>query len=226
MGRFSLRGLILGLLLLASGSLAAQEEFFHELELETVVWENERWEVAARTSWKHIYDEVAWRKFGLDGGVIRKAGNWGFLGGLSTFYTFNKEIDNFWEVRPWVAIQYTFPLFRTINVKQRLRSEWRNFFQEGGGETINYHRLRYAIWFGFRLWESERWSQQLGFENYFVDLPAILERFPNERDYRLLFLHELPNSNELFFGVKVETFFIVDTREKSSALLLILGYRI
>lgn len=218
--------LLLAFLLLSPGRLQAQDEIFHELELEKVLWENEKWELGARTSWKHIYDEIGWRRFGLEPGIIRNAGNWGFLGGVGTYYTFDKEIDNFWEVRPWVAIQYTFPIFRTISVKQRLRSEWRNFFQKGREGDVNYHRLRYAIWFGFRLWDSERWSQQLGFENYFVDLPAVFERFPNERDYRLLFLYEMPNTHELSFGVKVESFYEVDAREKSTALLLIFGYRL
>ena len=201
-------------------SVRAQTEFFHELELEHGLVESEDWRVEVAGSWKHIYNEVGWRRLGLDPSVSRIAGNWTFTSGVATFYTFDREIENFGELRPWLRLGFLFDLWKAVVVQQFIRSEWRIFLR--GSE--NYHRFRYVLNLGFALWKSERWSQVLGFESYFLDAPAIFERFPAERDYRLIFRYAISESQQFSLGLKYETFLDAALTEQDRGVLLILGY--
>lgn len=206
--------------------LWSQEIFLTETDLTKELWKTDNWQFQATVNWKHIYDEIGWSRIGLSPVLSRLEGGWRFSGGIVSSFTFDSEIDNFWELRPWVAVNFNFLLLKTIRVGQRFRSEWREFVSAGSTRRANYHRFRYALNLGFRLWDDPRWSQRLHFEQYFLDSPADNERFPTERDYNLTFFYQLANEHQLSVGFEVESYFFSELGNTGHAYLLILGYRL
>ena len=217
---------ILLLCALKSAPLRGQEVFLHEFDLMKDVWRSERWVLHATGNWKHIYNEVGWSRIGLSPALDHLRGSWTFSTGINSSYTFDPEIDAFWEIRPWVSVGYQFLLLRRIEVGQRILSEWREFVSTESDRRANYHRFRYKVRLGFQLWDDPRWSQAVSLEWYFLDSPAAYERFPNERDYRLTFIHRLPNSHALTLGLEAERYLYSDLRADGLAVLFILGYRL
>ncbi len=206
--------------------LKAQDSFLHEIDLSTDLWKNEHWQLQATGIWKHIHNNIGWSRVGLNPTLNYRTGPWTLSGGLSNYYTFDSEIQNFWEVRTWVGASFTFRLLKGVDVGQRIRSEWRKFFSSGDIRWENYHRFRYALWLGFRLWDNPNWSQRLQVEQYILDAPADRERFPTERDFNLSFFHKLPNAHQFSFGFELEFFYTSQLQDVGHAYVIILGYRI
>lgn len=216
----------IGLQPLAVTPVQAQEVFLHEFDLSKGLWGREHWGLQATANWKHIYNKIGWSRVGVSPVLDYTTGPWTFQGGVGSSFTFDSQIDNFWEVRPWIALNFRFTLLRKILVEQRFRSEWREFYTYGDFKPENYHRFRYGLGLVFRLWDNPRWSQRLGFEWYILDSPAAYERFPNERDYNLTFIHVLPNNHQITFGFELESYLNSQLRADGHAYLLILGFRI
>ena len=108
--------------------------------------ENEEWEFIGEANFKHLYNEPAWRRWGASFAGVRKIKRFRIHGGVNSYYTFNRDITNFFEVRPWTALQYNIPIIGEITLRQRLKYEWRFFYTEGDNSTReNYRRLRYQI---------------------------------------------------------------------------------
>ncbi len=221
--------LITALLLLVCQLSWAQDEFFNELEFRADVFENEKWTLRITPSWKHIYDEVGWRRLGLGFTAIRKLNNWHLLGGLYNSYTFNKEIDNLYELRPWAGIGLYTPISERILFYQKAKAEWRNLFISGEDtKNENYGRLRYRMDLHFLLSENEEknteWKLKTSAEWYFLKDPASGERFPNSREFGLKFVHKFKNNHEIGFGYKIESFYEAVHHEGGNGHIFLLEY--
>ncbi len=78
----------------------SQNEFFHEIGLERKLIENEKWELIGEANFKHLYNEPAWRRWGLSFAGTRKIKRFNLSTGLNGYYTFDRSIINFFEMRP------------------------------------------------------------------------------------------------------------------------------
>lgn len=219
-------GILLFFWLWSSQQLYAQHEFFHELVLEKAILENEEWELMGEANFKHLYAEPAWRRWGLSLVGVRKIERLRILGGLNSYYTFNRDITNFLELRPWTAAQYIIPIADRLGLRQRLKYEWRFFHIEADDASqVNYGRFRYQIGVDIPLSHAEEhsWVIRPFFEWFFIRDPATFERFPNERDYGMVVVKTLKNENELYFSYKLEEFYNIDSEHGNGHIILI-GY--
>jgi len=214
------------LLIIWSHQALAQDEFFNEIVIEKKLIENEEWEFVGEANFKNLYDEPSWRRWGVSFAGVRKIKRFRIHGGVNSFYTFNRDITNFFEVRPWTAVQYNIPINGKIILKQRLKYEWRFFYTEGDNSTReNYGRLRYQIGIDIPIPSEEEssWIIRPYFEWFFIRDPATFERFPNERDYGVMIVKSLKNEHELFFSYRLEEFYNIDT-ERSNGHIFLIGY--
>jgi hypothetical protein len=204
----------------------SQDEFFHEIAIEKKLIENEKWEFVGEVNAKYIYDEIGWRRWGVSFVGVRKIKRFRFSGGTNGYYTFDKSITNFFEIRPWTDIQFNFPIVSKIYLRQKLKYEWRFFFTEGNNSTReNYRRLRYQIGFDIPLplKEEASWKIRPYFEWFFIRDPATFERFSNERDFGILFIKRFSNEHELLFGYKTEVFYNTEN-EHGNGHIVSVGY--
>ncbi len=214
------------LFIILSHQALAQDEFFHEIVIEKKLIEQEEWEFVGEANFKHLYEEPAWRRWGVSFAGVRKGKHFRIHAGVNTYYTFNKDITNFFEVRPWTALQYNIPIVGETTLRQRLKYEWRFFYTEGDNSTReNYRRLRYQIGIDIPIpgEEESSWVIRPFFEWFFIRDPATFERFPNERDYGIRVTKSLKNEHELFFNYRLEEFYNIDT-EKGNGHIFLIGY--
>lgn len=213
------------LFLTLSHQALSQDEFFHEIVLEKSFIENEQWELTGEANWKNLYDEPGWKRWGASLVGVRRLGAFRLSAGVNGYYTFNRSITNFFEFRPWMALQLNTSIAAGITLRQRLKSEWRMFFEEGSAAREDYNRLRYQLGVDFRLSgeEENSWRIRPSFEWYFIRDPATFERFPNERDYRLLLIKAFENDHEMWIGYQVEEFYRVQS-ERGKGHILLIGY--
>lgn len=214
------------LFILLSHYAYSQHEFFHELTLEKKLIENEKWEFVGEANFKYLYNEPAWRRWGVSFTGVRKIKHFSLSGGLNGYYTFNRDITNFFEVRPWAALQYNIPIVADITLRQRLKYEWRFFYTEEDNSTReNYGRLRYQIGFDIPIpaKEESSWKIRPYFEWFFIRDPAEFERFSNERDFGLMAIKRFKNEHALSFGFTREVYYDLDT-ERQFGYLFFLAY--
>jgi len=225
MKKYSL-GILGFLLFILSNQLLAQDEFFHEIVIEKTLIEKEEWEFIGEANFKNLYNEPAWRRWGVSFAGVRKIKRFRIHGGVNSYYTFNRDITNFFEVRPWTAVQYNIPIAGKVTLRQRLKSEWRFFYTEGDNSTReNYGRLRYQIGVDIPIPSEEEssWVIRPYFEWFFIRDPATFERFPNERDYGITVIKSLKNEHELFFSYRLEEFYNINVEQRNGHIFLI-GY--
>lgn len=67
-----LSALFVFLFIVISHFAYSQHEFFHEIVLEKKLIENENWEFVGEANFKHLYDEPAWRRWGVSFAGVRK----------------------------------------------------------------------------------------------------------------------------------------------------------
>lgn len=214
------------LFIIFSHPALAQDEFFHEIVIEKKLLEIEEWEFIGEANFKHLYDEPAWRRWGISFAGIRRINRFSIQAGANSYYTFNKDIVNFFEVRPWTNVQYDIPIVNKFTLRQRLKYEWRFFYTEKENfEKENYGRFRYQIGFDIPIGieEETSWKIRPFFEWFFIRDPATFERFPNERDYIVMIVKSLKNGHELFFSYRLEEFYNIDT-ERSNGHIFLIGY--
>lgn len=204
----------------------SQNEIFHELAFEKSILENEKWKLLGEVNFKHLYNEPAWRRWGASMSCIRKINNLSLSAGTNGYYTFDKSIKNFFELRPWTNVQLNLPITKRLICRQRLRYEWRFFYTEESNSTkVNYGRLRYQLGFDIPISKNEEtlWRLRPFCELFFIKDPANFERFSNERDFGLLAIKRFKNENELSFGFTSEVYY--DLNEKREfGYLIMLGY--
>ena len=217
---------ILGsLFIIATNSAYGQHEVFHELAIEKKVIENEKWELVGEANFKHLYNEPAWRRWGVSFAGVRKMKRFSFSGGLNGYYTFNRSITNFFEMRPWTALQLNIPIVANITLRQKLRYEWRFFYtNEEPTTSENYGRLRYQIGFDIPIpgKEESSWKIRPFFEWFFIKDPAAFERFSNERDFGLLAIKRFKNEHDFSFGFTREAYY--DLEEREIGYLILVAY--
>ena len=221
-----LLGIISFLLIIFSDETLAQDEFFHEIVIEKKLIENEEWEFVGEVNFKHLYNEPAWRRWGVSFAGVRKIKRFRIHGGVNSYYTFNRDITNFFEVRPWTALQYNISIVEEITLRQRLKYEWRFFHTQSDNSTrVNYRRLRYQIGIDILMPSEEElsWIIRPYFEWFFIRDPATFERFPNERDYGVTIIKSLKNDRELFFSYRLEEFYNIET-ERGNGHIFLIGY--
>ena len=219
--------ILIGLLAILSCNKAiSQDELFHEISLEKIIVENEQWEFVGEGSWKHLFNEPRWRRFGISLFGVRKINRLHLLSGVNGYYTFNRSIVNFFELRPWAALAYKVSLNSKISLRQRLKAEWRLFYDEGEAPREDYSRIRYQLGLEIPLSAKEGeavWKVRPYFEWYFIRDPSTFERFPNERDYGITFIKRMENHHELSLGYKLEEFYNVENEHGNGHIFLI-GY--
>jgi hypothetical protein len=219
--------ILFGLLtILPFNKAISQDELFYEISLEKIIVENEQWELVGEGNWKHLFNEPRWRRLGVSLFGVRKIKQFNLLGGVNGYYTFNRSIVNFFELRPWAALAYNVSLNSKIRLRQRLKAEWRLFYDEGEAPREDYSRIRYLL--GVEIPITSRagealWRVRPYFEWYFIRNPSSFERFPNERDYGITFIKRFENHHELSFGYRLEEFYNVEN-EQGNGHLLLLGY--
>ncbi len=213
------------LLTLISLKSYGQDEFFHELFFEKNILENEKWEFNAEFNSKYTYEEPQWRRWGLAFISVRRIEKFRIFGGLNGLYTFNRKIDNFYEVRPWLAVDYGFKIFDHLTFRPRVKTEWRFFFVEDTDTRENYNRTRIQLNFEIPLSKEREahWMIRPRVEWFFVRNLASAERFSNERDVGITFIKHFKNEHRLLFGYQFEKFYNIDS-EKSNGHILSLGY--
>jgi len=223
--RYVLNFLVLFFILI-NHSAYSQHEFFHEIALEKKLVENEKWEFIGEANFKYAYNEPAWRRWGISIAGVRKIKRFNVLGGVNGFYTFNRDITNFFEIRPWTALQLKFPIVGKINLRQQLKYEWRFFYTEQEPKTNeNYGRLRYQIGVDIPIQSKEEssWTIRPYFEWFFIKDPAEFERFSNERDFGLMAIKRFKNEHKLSFGFTSEVYYDLDA-EREFGYLFFVGY--
>ena len=140
------------LFIILSHHTYSQHEFFHEIVLEKNLVENEDWEFVGEANWNNLYDEPGWRIWGASFAGIRNINRFSLSAGANRYYTFNRRITNFFEIRPRMSLQLIIPIVANITLRQRLKYEWRFFYSEGDNSTReNYRRLRSQIGFDIPL---------------------------------------------------------------------------
>lgn len=212
------------LFIILSHQALAQDEFFHEIVIEKELAENEEWEFIGEANFKHLYHAPAWRRWGVSFAGIRKIKRFRIHGGVNSYYTFNRAITNFFEVRPWTALQYNVPVVGEIALRQRLKYEWRFFYSQGNNSTReNYGRLRYQLGIDIPIPSEDEpsWTIRPYFEWFFIKAPAAFERFPNQRDYGVMIVKRLKNEHELSFSYRLEEFYNVDTSHGNGHIFLL-----
>jgi len=203
--------------------VSAQTEYFHELRIDHTLLEKEKWELAGEVNWKNLYNEPGWRRWGMSFEAVHQLNKFQLIGGGNVFYTFNRKITNFFELRPWWSAQVNIPLFRSISFRHRLRSEWRFFFNEGDNQRDNYGRIRYqgALDVPLSTKEDRSWTIRPLFEWFFIRNPAEFERFSNERNYGLFLLHELTHKRRISFGYRYETFYQIEGDHETGHIFIV-----
>ncbi len=204
----------------------AQNEFFHELSIGTEVFEKESFYITLDASWKHLYEEIGWRRWGLGTKATKEINGWSFVGGFAGYYTFHKEINNFTELRPQIGIGLNTKISRKLVFFQQMHTEWRAFFYSGSINEENYLRPKYKIGIDYILNESEEihqsWNLRATIEWYFNKDIATGERFAQSRDHGLKIIRDLKNGHEIGLGYKLEIFSkLLDNKHENGHILLL-----
>lgn len=202
----------------------SQSEFFHEIAFEKKFIDREEWEFVGEANAKHLYNEPGWRRWAVSLAGVRKFNRVNLTCGFNGYYTFDKSIVNFFETRPWTALQLTIPMGSKISLRQRLRYEWRFFNTEEKNSTReNYRRLRYTIGFDIPIQDKNEssWKVRPYFEWFFIRDPAAFERFSNERDFGLIVIKRFKNEHDLSFGFTREVYYDLTTERQFGYLALL-----
>jgi hypothetical protein len=199
-------------LIFLTKSASCQSELFQEIGVEKELGEFKELEFSGKLVWKNLYGDPGWRRWGISFVGAKEIKKFKFLGGINGFYTFNSKITNFFELRPWMAADYDISLPADIVLKQRIRPEWRLFFNEEKVGREDHVRLRYRLNLDFPIDKKDEkfWKLRTSFEWYFTN-PASYERFSNETDYGIFLIRGLKNDHVLSFGYLLEVFYDVES---------------
>ncbi|WP_143955150.1 hypothetical protein [Robertkochia solimangrovi] len=210
-----------------TGSLCAQEELFGEFELKKNFHQSEKWTHTGVLNYKHIYNSIGWRRFAIYAFTHRKLNEmWILTGGLSVYYRFDREIENFIEVKPWIGIRMHVPITEDLVLLEHLRLEWRNFLL---GEHQNYFRTRFLVHlkytFNRKPEENTFWNLQGGLEWYLLKDPILRERYANSRKYTLRLSKHFTNGSAVIVGYDYEKFYNIEITNKVNGHTIFLGYQ-
>lgn len=204
--------------LFSSGMSFSQEkdEFFHEIEISHTYINNDKWRGAVAANWKHIYDEIGWRRWGADIYISRKIKSVAIESGITVNYTFDQDIVNYWDLRPWLGLRSDLKLNDRFLLMQKFKIESRNLYFDDSYKNEHLLRSRYLLSLRYNfLKDKESWKLNPTTEWYFIDRQADAERFVNSVEFGLRVIKVFENENELAFGYKIETFKKTNLSENS-----------
>lgn len=127
-----------------------------------------------------------WRLVIRPNAMYRLVGTLEVGGGLGNFLTFNEEIENRWELRPWQGARLVWPRWR-IPLDHFLRFEERFDFNTGTWESRSSLRLRYRLRATFR-WgakQEDRYWRALLTTELFANLAGEQGQFTEQARVQL-----------------------------------------
>ncbi len=179
-----IRVLITFLLVFLSLKCNSQNEFFSELSIEKEFLYNEGKHFNLDVNYKHAYQDSKWRKLGFTISTQKKLNDhWSIVSGIVNNYRFDKDLGDFFEVRPKLGLQLKTPIIKSLSFSQRVLVEWRNFFIS---KHNHYLRSRYKVLLNYIFPnnnEDNAWSLSSAFEWYYLKAPDVRERFSNSREF-------------------------------------------
>ncbi len=188
----------------------AQTEVFHDFSYEFKIKDYEEWLVYGELEWKHLYGEEGWSRTSFDIKTEREAGVITFIGGLKNNYIFDKDIENYWEIRPWIGFELTNKLTKKLVLNQELKGEFRNFFFNDDEYDFNF-RTKFKVGLEYPLKyieeeEEEDWIISTEVEWFFLRNEEINERYINSREYSILMSKKINKNRLLTFGARFEEY--------------------
>lgn len=203
-----------------------KDEFFHEIEVAYTFVNNDKWTGAVTTNWKHIYDEIGWRRWGGDIYISRKIKSIAIESGITVNYTFDKDIVNYLDVRPWLGLRSDLQLSERTFLMQKFKIESRNLYFDESYRNEHLLRSRYLLSLKYNFFkDQENWKLNPTTEWYFIDRQVDAERFVNSVEFGIRIIKVFENENELAFGYKIESFKKTNLSENSGrGHILVLEY--
>lgn len=214
---------IIALFVVCIADMHGQDDFFTNVTVGKN-FKKEQWTYTTSGIWKHIYDEVGWSRIGVNGGANYAYKNWTLLTGFTAQYTFDKEIVNSVELRPWVGVRLRTDIIEGLNIEQEVHVEWRNFLYHDVPDE-NYIRTTFDVGANYNLKEInlDSWAVQSGYVWYFLKDPALGERYADSREFRFL-VSKTFTAGKLTVGYKREKFKILPDRPPAKAHTLDIMY--
>lgn len=178
------------------------QEFFTQYTIGTNLIKDIHYSASVRGYVKHLYQYPGWRRIGaeLKGGY--KKGIFQFHSGIDGRMTYEEEINNFIEIRPWMQGKVKIPITTTIHIHQSIREESRNFiYTQSDSDNLTKFRTRFKTSVSFELNSTENSNKVLvltpGAEWYMNGKLFKDERFVNSQEYSLSLKQIFTNSNSL-----------------------------
>lgn len=218
------------LLLSCTISYAQELRSFSELDITSKEYPFRKWNLSGTVSWKQNHFSQTWGNVGAALNAYRPLfGNFTLRAGLNNKYTYDVNISNNVEVRPWLGVRLVNTIIKPLTFRQEVRFEWRSFFfgkKEQNPDT--YVRTRYRLWMVMRLFEKpdtqKRWQVDAGYEWYFLKNPSSGERYPNSREFTAHVFRYFHDGSYLKFGYSFENFLKISGNNQPPGNNIILGY--
>lgn len=206
----SIRTLLFLIALQTQMKLFAQADFFHDIIVsKTYYTKDEKYAYTIMPGWKRIYNAIGWRRWSATGQVKRQLSPWNIGAGIGVFYTFDKNIKNNIELRPFLLIGLKTPISNGILFSQTLKSELRTLLYKDAEHNSTTGRLRYNInaiaIFHENSVKKTKWKLRPEVEWYLEKNKEINERFVSSTEYTLTLLREIKNI-EVGIGYRLEQF--------------------
>ncbi len=132
------------------------------------------------------------------------------MAALYTAYVFQEGQVNYFELRPWLGGNFSYPTTQRLTLYNFTRIEMRNFFYVKEIPKSSYGRLRNKLGASYYLHKNESkntaWSTDISYEWYFLQSPAEDEQYSNSRNLSLKLLRHFSNNNTLIFKIERNQF--------------------
>jgi len=209
--------------------VSCQTEVFHDFSYEFNVNKSDEWDLNGELEWKNLYGEEGWSRASFDLKTYKELGVIGLIGGFKNNYTFDDDIVNFWEIRPWIGLELVNKLSSKLLLKQELKGEFRNFFFNDSEYDFNF-RTKFKVGLEYPLKSIEEeaeedWIIATEIEWFFLRNEDINERYINSREYSLLISKKVLEGRLLSFGIRFEEYSnnLVNENDKAITVVLRLG---
>jgi|GEM_PF-1941357 len=162
--------------------------------------------------WKHIYNDIGWSRIAFNNKAQYAFKDWRLLGGMNLQYTFDREMENLLEIRPWLGVGLKNEIVPGLNFEQEVRAEYRIFFYPGMSGR-NYIRTRVEAMFSYNLEKIklDKWDVHCGYVWYIIKDPLRGERYSDSREFKFLVSSNF-QGGKLTFGYKNEKFRLIENR--------------
>lgn len=188
----------------------AQHDFFHDIVVSKTIYSADNKNIySIMPGWKHIYNDIGWRRWSVIGQYKRQLNMWSIGGGVGGFYTFDKDIKNNLELRPYVLVGLKTSITKNMIFAQSLKGELRTFFYKETVNNFNTNRLRYNLnvvaIINDNIEKKIKWKLRPEVEWYIQKNANVKERFVNSTEYTLTLLRE-SKKVEIGIGYRYERF--------------------